>query len=177
MMYEVGENYRLVPFTEAHMGPKYMRWFHDPIVSRFNSHGVFPLSESDLKDFARSLGTREKIVWAIEHGEDGLVGNVALQKISWINRTAELAILIGETSHWGSGLGLATCRQVVAHGFYSMNLHKIHLSTVSSNVGMRSVATHLGFIEEGILRQHSFLLGSWQDVVVYGLLCDEFPRI
>lgn len=93
-MYEVGEKYRLVPFTEAHMGPKYVRWFHDPIVSRFNSHGGFPLSESDIKDFALSLGTREKIVWEIEHGEDGLVGNVALQKISWINRTAELAVLI-----------------------------------------------------------------------------------
>lgn len=31
----------------------------------------------------------------------------------------------------------------------------MHLSTVSSSVGMRSVAAHLGFIEEGILRQHS----------------------
>lgn len=177
MMYEVGENYTLVPFTEAHMGPKYLRWLHDPLVSRYNSHGLFPLSEADLKDFARSLGSREKIVWAIEHGEDGLVGNVALQGISWINRRAELAILIGEPSHWGSGLGLATCRQVVMHGFQALNLDKIHLSTVSSNIGMRSVATRLGFIEEGILRQHSFLLGSWEDVVVYGLLRDEFPSI
>lgn len=174
MIYEIGNAYTMVPFTRAHMGEKYREWFNNPVVTRFNSHGGFPISEEDFEAFSRSLSAREKIVWAIEHIDDGLVGNVALQKISWIDSNAELAILVGEPSHWGSGLGLSACRQVAQHGFLRLNLNKIHLSTVFSNEGMRSVARRLGFIEEGILRKHLFLRGSWEDVVVYGLLRDEF---
>lgn len=156
------------------MSEKYRQWFDDSLVTRFNSHGVFPLSETDFEDFARSLATGEKIVWAIEHNDDGLVGNVALQEISWIDSNAELAILIGEPSHWGSGLGLSACRQVAQHGFMTLNLNKIYLGTVFSNEGMRSVARRLGFVEEGVLRKHRFLRGFWEDVVLYGLLRDEF---
>jgi UDP-4-amino-4,6-dideoxy-N-acetyl-beta-L-altrosamine N-acetyltransferase len=70
----------------------------------------------------------------------------------------------------GGRLGAAALR----HGFDQLKLHKIFARTLASNE--RSVRFHqkLGFLREGILRQHHFDGERYCDVVCFGLLRTEW---
>lgn len=176
MIYE-NDSVRIRPLTvgDTHC-LEYLRWMDDPLVTKYNSHGLFPLNDDELAEFRQHLNqSHNMIVWAIEAktSEQNVfqhIGNVALQRIDWINRSAELAIVIGETAYWGKGYGTAACRMAVQHGFLCLNLHRIWTGTAETNMGMRAIARNLGFRQEGIFRDAVFLDGAYIDVVEFGLV-------
>jgi [ribosomal protein S5]-alanine N-acetyltransferase len=120
------------------------------------------------------LDDESTIVWAICHNEAGHVGNITLQDISHINRTAEFAIILGDRNHWGKGLGQLAGRQLLEHGFTKLNIARIYCGTAASNEGMKKLAISLGMTEEGVRRRHLFLDGCHVDMVEYGILKSEF---
>jgi RimJ/RimL family protein N-acetyltransferase len=85
---------------------------------------------------------RDALVLAIEL--DGRhVGNISLQDIDPVGRSADLAIVL-DRSVWGDGVGSEAAELLVAHGFSALNLHRITCGTVAANHGMRRLAERLG---------------------------------
>lgn len=154
----------------------YPDWFADTEVCRHNRHGAFPKSREDIANFVRSLdGDASKVVWAVYSvGDNRHVGNISLQSISYIDRSAEIAFLFGEKSYWGKGYGFTAAQILIEHGFDKLNLRRIYCGTAGSNIGMQKLAVKLGMVEEGRRRQALFLNGEYVDVVEYGLLIDEW---
>jgi len=184
MIYETS-TMRLRPLTvsDTHQ-QEYLMWMQDPQVTKYNSHGLFPMSEDELNEFRAELNqSRSSIVWAIEAKVQSTdeklsyhhIGNVALQRIDWINRSAELAIVIGEVPYWGHGFGSAACSFCVYHAFSILNLNRVWTGTAEFNAGMRGIAQKLGMTEEGVFRQAVFLGGRYVDVYEYGLLRSNWP--
>lgn len=174
MKYELGRAYFIRPLRSEDLLEEYLNWFEDPDVCQFNSHGVLPKVSRDKADFLSELDSSSSLTWGIFHDQDGHVGNASLQSISWVSRTAEFAIIIGEKPHWNKGLGRLVLDAVINHGFNKMNLERIFLATAATNTAMVNLAKSLGFQLEGSLRKHLFLDGSRVDAVVYGLLKNEF---
>ena len=154
-------------------GP-YPSWFQDQEVCRYNSHGKFFKSKAQFRQFINSLGGEDRVVWAVCHVTDGHIGNISLQQISSINRTAEFAIILGDRRHWGRGVGLLAGRALLQHGFQKLNLERIHCATAATNEGMKKLAIAMGMTLEGTRRSHLFLDGSRVDVLEYGILRGEF---
>ena len=174
MIQQLNADYSVRPLLESDLEGPYLSWFDDQEVGRFNSHGKFVRTESALRDYISRQNRNESVVWAICHRADGHVGNVSLQSLSFINRNAEFAILLGDRRHWGRGLGTLAGRALVEHGFVKLNLNRIYCGTAASNEGMKRLAIALGMREEGIRREQLFLEGRWVDVVEYGVLRSEF---
>jgi len=174
MIHQLNSEYFVRPLLESDVDGPYLSWFDDQEVCRFNSHGKFVRTEVALRDFITRQNRNESVVWAICHQTDGHVGNISLQSLSFVNRHAEFAILLGDRRHWGRGLGTLAGRALVEHGFLKLNLHRIYCGTAAANEGMKCLALALGMREEGIRREHLFLEGRWQDVVEYGVLRSEF---
>lgn len=168
------QSYTFMPLTVETASPRYPEWFLDPDVTIYSNHGLFPVSFADLKVHLSGEDSNSRIVWGIFHDVDGHIGNVTLQRINLFARNAELAILIGEKSHWKRGVGGVACRLAVDHGFTSLALERIYLGTASANIAMRRLAISLGFTQEGISRKHLFTDGKLSDVAHFGLLRDEF---
>lgn len=126
---------------------------------------------------ARAATARDELVLAVVL-DDGQrhIGNIALNRIHPIYRSAEFAILLGDSAEWGKGYGLEAGRLVVAHGFSALNLHRIACGTLATNLGMQRLATALGMKQEGIRRAAAFKDGTYVDIIEYGLLRDEFDR-
>lgn len=101
------------------------------------------------------------------------MGVISLQKIDWVNRSAELAILIGGKDQ-GKGIGKKSCTLICLHGFDQMNLHRIYLGTHQENIGMQKVAEAIGMTLEGRTRQAFYKHGQYADVLHYGVLKEEF---
>jgi RimJ/RimL family protein N-acetyltransferase len=176
MIYKLSKTYFVRPLAEDDIDGPYTSWFEDQEVCRYNAHGKFFKTKAYFKDYLNELNRDDRIVWAICHIEDGHVGNVSLQRISLINRTAEFAIILGDKRHWGKGVGLTAGKKLLEHGFNKLNLERIYCGTAATNEGMKKLADALGMALEGTRRLHLFLEGSRVDMLEYGILRAEFEQ-
>lgn len=176
MIYQLNKDYFVRPLTEADLDGAYPGWFEDQDVCRYNSHGKFFKTKAYFRAYVEALNREDRVVWAICHINDGHIGNISLQDISLINRTAEFAILLGDKRHWGKGVGLLAGKKLLAHGFNKLNLERIYCGTAATNEGMKKLANAMGMLLEGTRRQHFFLEGSRVDLLEYGILRAEFEK-
>lgn len=146
----------------------YHEWFADPLVTKHNSHGLFPMSEAEMEGFFESIDNNEVIVFAIEVDEKH-IGNVSLQRIDYINSSAEIAIVLGEPDYWGQGYGYKACAFAVKHAMEKLNIHRVWSGTSAENIGMQRVFEKLRFEREGIFKNGMFNNGKYIDVYEYGL--------
>lgn len=176
MIYELSKDYFVRPLAEEDLDGPYPRWFEDQEVCLYNSHGKFFKTKAYFKEYLNELNREDRLVWAICHNKDGHIGNISLQEISLINRTAEFAIILGDKRHWGRGIGLLTGRKLLEHGFQKLNLERVYCGLAATNEGMKKLAVALGMTLEGTRRLHFFLEGSRVDMLEYGILRSEFEK-
>ena len=109
----------------------------------------------------------------IETNAGERVGVCSLESAERRARTAELGIWIDE-AHWSKGLGTDAVRTLCRFGFREMNLARIALHVYDFNLRGVRAYEKAGFREEGRLRRDQFVDGRQVDVIVMGLLADEF---
>jgi RimJ/RimL family protein N-acetyltransferase len=173
MIYKLDDEYYVRVLKEKDLDGAYPGWFEDQEVCKYNSHGKFFKTREYFQSFYEGLNMEYQIVWAICHISDGHIGNISLQSISFTNRNAEFAILIGDKRHWGKGVSRKAGKRLIEHGFNKLNLERIYCGTAASNEGMKKLAVDLGMVQEGCRRAHFFLDGNWVDLIEYGLLRRE----
>jgi RimJ/RimL family protein N-acetyltransferase len=158
-------------------GP-YAGWFNDPEVCRFNSHGTHPYLREHALAYIESIRhSKTDLVLAIEDvGRRVHVGNIALQAINPINRSAELAIVLGDPEIRGKGYGAEAGKLIVRHGFETLGLNRIGCGTSEDNEAMRKLAAQLGMREEGRRRAAMWKRGRFVDLIEYGVLASEFGQ-
>ncbi|MCS7068060.1 MAG: GNAT family N-acetyltransferase [Meiothermus sp.] len=103
-----------------------------------------------------------------------LVGFVDLRELNPLEKRARLRVAIGEEAHRGQGVGYAAGLKMLEQGFAELGLERITARVHSSNTRMRSLLEKMGFVLEGILRQHETRQGIKEDVYLYGMLREEF---
>ena len=57
------------------------------------------------------------------------------------------------------------------------NLRRIHLQAIATNAGAIRAYTKAGFVVEGRLRQHAWVRGAYEDVVLMGILRPEQTEV
>ena len=173
-----GETIQLRALQASDIEGNYARWLNDPDITLYNSHGRYPVTVPELLQFVENaLNSRSSLVMAIINIETGKhIGNISLQGISWIDRSAEIAFLLGEKAFWGKGVMYEAGMLIMTHGFKQLNLHRIHCGTSAENTGMQKLAEKLGMKQEGIRREALYKDGSYRDVIEYGILEHEFLK-
>ena len=130
-------------------------------------------------DFHRECN--DEVLWTIAGKEkDDCLGHVGLYKIDQRIRSAEFAIMIGDKSTWGHGIGPKVSWFVIEYGFNYLNLNRIQLTVLSTNTRALNLYKKLGFKEEGIQREAQFKGGCYEDLVLMSILrreYDEFKKI
>lgn len=156
----------------------YGYWLNDPEVCRFNAHHRFPYAKVDLAGYIAGLcGAHDRLVLAIVEREgDQHVGNISLQSIDPVERSAEFAIVIGEKSAWGQGFSKEAARLILDHGFGALNLNRVYCGTSSENLPMQKLALAMGFVQEGRRREALYKDYRYWDVLEYGLLRQEWQK-
>lgn len=105
---------------------------------------------------------------------DELVGEVVLNEMDDINRSANIRICIQGTQHRGKGYGTEAMQHMIRYGFETLHLHRIHLGVYAFNPRAIHVYEKLGFQREGIERDVLYLDGSFHDMIVMAMLEDDF---
>lgn len=174
-----GERVRLRAIEREDV-PRFLRWFNDPEVRQYLTM-YRPLSRAEEERWVESLASRrEDIVLAIEvrAGDQWVhIGNVGLHRIDWKNRTATLGIVIGEREFWGKGYGTEAVRTMLRYAFGELGLNRVELETYSFNPRAIRCYEKAGFRREGIRRQALYRNGKFHDVILMGILRDEFKEM
>lgn len=109
--------------------------------------------------------------WAIEY-DGSMVGAIDL-KVSPRDRIGEIHYALARRL-WNQGLMTEGCGAVVDWGFRERGLERIWTIVDVDNVGSARVLQKLGMQQEGVLRS-SYLKGDeLRDMLVYGLLREEW---
>jgi RimJ/RimL family protein N-acetyltransferase len=134
-------------------------------------------SRADLASWVEfHRNAKDEVLYVITDGADTAIGHVGLYKIDPRIGMAEFAIVIGDKSRWGKGLGRACTRFMIEYGFSQLNLRRIYLEVLETNPRAADLYRSLGFVDEGRLRQAQFKSNRYLDVIVMGLLRDEYRR-
>jgi UDP-4-amino-4,6-dideoxy-N-acetyl-beta-L-altrosamine N-acetyltransferase len=168
-----GEKVRLREMREADV-EHVVRWRNDPeVLGMLFSYR--PLSEQEQREwFSKLPGDRTRVNFIVETLSGRPVGQAGFASLDHRDRRAELGVVIGEREEQGRGLGTDTVRLLVGYGFRELNLHRIDLRVLAGNDRALKLYRGLGFRDEGVLRRAVFKDGEFRDVVVLGLLEDEF---
>lgn len=104
---------------------------------------------------------------------DGIaVGGASLFGFDSFAHHAEAGISLLREAR-GRGIGTAAIAQLVEFGFVRRNLRRIHLQAIASNAGAIRAYEKAGFVVEGRRRQHAWVRGGYEDIVLMGILRSE----
>jgi RimJ/RimL family protein N-acetyltransferase len=122
----------------------------------------------------RVLGSDRQVDFEIHDAMTGkLIGHTGLYYINWTDRTAEFTIYVGDMEFRGGGYGSDALRLLIEYGFNVLNLNRIWCEVYSNN-GAVEIYRRLGFVDEGVKRQHHFDEGQYWDSYMLGLLRSEW---
>lgn len=171
-----GENINLRPLSQEDLAGNYINWFNDAEVCLYNSHHIYPYSQAEaIKYISTIQNNKNNLVLAITTKNGGEhIGNISLQKIDFVSRNAEYAIILGEKEYWGKGIAREASVLILKHGFEELNLHKIYCGTSENNKTMQKLASSLGMKEEGRRKEALYKTGKYVDIIEYGLLRKDF---
>ena len=107
--------------------------------------------------------------------DGSLVGRAGLFAVDNLARHAEVGLsLLPE--HQGKGYGRDVLRVLLGYAFRSRNLHRVHLQTLASNEQALRAYRAVGFVEEGRLRDHAWVEGAYDDVVLMAVLRQDWAQ-
>jgi RimJ/RimL family protein N-acetyltransferase len=155
-----------------------MKWVNDQEVTKYLAAFLYPVSREEEEKFlerAMSSNDAEKNL-VIETKEGVYIGQISLHKIDWKNSNAELGIIIGNKEYWSKGYGTEAIKILLHHAFNQMNLYKIYLQVFEFNQRGIRCYEKCGFKKEGKLRKNYFYQAKYYDVILMGILKDEFEK-
>lgn len=102
----------------------------------------------------------------------GLFGTASLRQFAR-DRRAELGYWLAANA-WGHGYATEAARALVDFGFRECGLARVYAQVLAGNTASIRVVEKLGMVSEGVRRQHVRKGHRLHDVMLYGLLRDEW---
>jgi RimJ/RimL family protein N-acetyltransferase len=148
------------------------RYVNHPGVWRFLGRPD-PVNREQERDFFETVVCEGEGVHLLVCAGDERVGMVGLNDPDHRAGRAELGYWIAP-DHQEQGYGTEAARLLVGHGFDQLGLHRIEARAFAFNEASRRLLERLGFTEEGVHRDATFVDGTHRDTHWYGLLEGEW---
>lgn len=125
------------------------------------------------KDYDKHLEDEDKATFVIEV-EETIIGGIGLHTRNRREGTSQFGIGIYHPDYVGKGYGRDAIQVLLEWAFLVQNYRRIWLDTLSNNERAIRAYRACSFVEEGRLRQHSFHRGTYVDLVIMGLMREEW---
>jgi len=173
-----GERVYLRPIERADL-PRLWELVRDHEVSVLSSQG--PVGPYSVAEFEAQYEERDEeskrraFYFAIEVAGD-LIGQCGLHAIDHFNRSCDVGIEIGR-DFWRKGFGQDAVRTLVDYAFEHLNMNRIGLYVLADDPRAVGAYGKAGFVEEGRLRQTSWVHGGYHDTLVMSVVREDWkPR-
>ncbi len=155
------------------VGPAYLGWMNDKKIQAYTRRRGAKTTAKELKDFIRAGKKTSDVHFAVILSEgDKHIGNIFLNSVNQLNKTADLTVMLGDAREQGKGYAAEAIQLLSGYAFRSLALRR--LSAGSPNPRFNALMQKIGWKEEGVERE-AFRFGKeYIDVVRWGLLKKEF---
>jgi len=106
--------------------------------------------------------------------DDRLIGFVNLSVSRVFHRDAWVGIGLGDRDYWGHGYGTEAMQLALRYAFLELNLYRVTLDVFEYNPRAIRSYEKAGFTHEGRYRESIRKDGKWYDVLIMGILKDEW---
>ena len=149
----------------------------DPEVTRYLILDTHHRREQVLELLARAVAAYEDpepSMWAIEYkANHKVVGGCAMRNWDRGSARVEIAYALARP-YWRQGIMAEALAALLQFGFQRMGLNRVEVHTMPANAASCRLLEKLGFRYEGVLRQHEFFKGGYQDLALYSLLANDW---
>ncbi len=166
---------RLEPFGEIHLHDRYVAWMNDAEVVRFSENRHQRHALETCREYWRSFEGTPHLLKAIVADDPrlGHIGNLSAHRDERHGR-ADIAILVGERSAWGKGLGTEAWLALCDHLIRGLGVRKVTAGTIEPNLAMRRIAEKTGMTPDGVRAAHLVWEGRAVDVLHYALFSESW---
>jgi ribosomal-protein-alanine N-acetyltransferase len=157
--------------------PALLEFRSDPEVQYYNGGPFTELKESAelIRELAEGYRNRTMVEWGVTLKEKGgtVLGLFGYANWSHTTRQAEIGYCLHK-AYWKQGIALEALKTIVAFGFDSMDLNRIHACPWTENTPSTRILEKLGFVLEGVRRDEYWEYGAFHDEALYALLRREY---
>lgn len=137
-----------------------------------------PMSEEGGQRHVESLTRDERqVAMAIaRRADNNLLGVIRIYNLQPQRRSGGYRLALDPEAPGAEKIAVESTRLVLDYVFETLGLNRLWLHELAGDDVARKRFTRAGFTEEGILRQEAWKDGRYEDVVVMGILRDEWER-
>jgi ribosomal-protein-alanine N-acetyltransferase len=103
-----------------------------------------------------------------------IIGRCGLHNWNDEHKRAEIGYVMDDEQFKRLGLMTEAVGAVIDYGFHVLNLHRIEAMVGTKNTASLKIMEKFHFIQEGLLREHYFISGNYEDSLVFSKLKTEF---
>lgn len=171
-----GDRVRLTAVTPADLPIMSKWWANADFLRLYDSVPAYPQTEAQL---AKRIEDGQKGETTFLLGirpltSDDLIGLLELDGVMWSHGTTFVSIAIGDEENRGKGYGREAMQLGLKFTFHELNLHRVCLTVFNYNEAAVKLYEGLGFVREGVYREHLQRDGRRHDMFLYGLLRREW---
>lgn len=155
--------------------PTTQKWINDPSISDIMGYLPVLSMENQMNWYDTLINDKTRYIFALCRVSDNKhIGNAGLGNINYISRHCMFNIFIAEDSNKSKGFGTEATRAMLHFAFYRLNLNKVYLQTSERFIEANKMYQKIGFKKEGVLREHYYSNGKYEDKLVYSILKREY---
>jgi RimJ/RimL family protein N-acetyltransferase len=176
-----GQDIRFGPIDHEKDPAIESKWTHDSdFMRRMDVAPARPLSPAMVKKQYEKLEKqidedKNQYYFAIRAREDDrLIGKAMVQWIEWANGNGFLRLGIGAAEDRGKGYGTQALRMLLRFAFAELNLFRVTALVPEYNTAAIALLKKFGFVEEVRRRQSVERDNKRWDLLVFGLLSEDW---
>lgn len=104
-----------------------------------------------------------------------IIGIIGIHAITEKHKRGDLGYWLGK-KFWGEGIVSEAVEMAVKACFMDLKFNKLTACVLPGNLASSKILKRNGFIKEGTLRKQIFKNRKWQDIVLYGILREDFKK-
>ena len=177
----IGPTIKLAPIDHENDPPVIAGWSHDPEYLRLTEvRPIYPLSaglvqkqlEALEKELEESKNAYHFTIRARD--DDRLLGLAAIRWIEWNNGIGWVRLGIGDRRERRQGYGTQALNLLLEYAFSELNLYRLSAEIIAYNQGAIRLFEKAGFRQEVRRRRALSRDGQRWDILIYGLLRQEW---
>lgn len=138
------------------------------------SEDEYQKEESKHKNGYSSYNRSFKLFLMTDKASNTIIGRCGIHNWNTEHRRAEVGYVMEDESYKRKGLMTETLDVIIEYGFNKMNLNRIEALVGIGNVPSLRLMKKYNFIKEGLLRQHYYTAGQYEDSVLFSKLYHEY---
>jgi len=169
---------RLPNITADILNGSWHSWFNDLAITRFLTHGVFPINrESQANFISAEMAKPNTLILCVVHKESAKhLGVISLKNMDLVNRTAEIAIVMGPHKLPGAP-ALEAMALLVKHAFDRLNLEMLYAGQHESLWKWINQLRLIGFKIDGFRKNAGVRNRQPYGAFLTSVCADDFYRL